>query len=83
MIRIIDCISDWKELARQLLKKDEKRKDLLKSTEDKTKCTLTVLNHWLSDPDPKVQHKWKRLMECLSEAGVEDSDLKVIEANLQ
>ena len=44
------------------------------------KCTLTVLNQWLSEPDPKVQHSWKRLLESLSEASVEDSDLEVIEA---
>ena len=44
MIRIIDSISDWKELAYQLLKNDEKCKELLNSTdENKAKCTLAVL----------------------------------------
>ena len=83
MIRIIDSISKWKELAKQLLKNDEKRKDLLNSTENEVNCTLAVLNQWLSESNPKVQHTWERLLDCLSDAGVEEGYLKVIKANLQ
>ena len=72
MIRIIDSISNWKQLAYQLLKEDEKRKDLLNSTENEAKCTLKVLDQWLSDAEPKVQHTWERLLDCLRDAGVKD-----------
>ena len=82
MIRIIDSISEWKELAKQLLKK-EKCKDLLNSTENGADCTLAVLNQWLSEPNPKVQHTWELLLDCLSYAGVEESYLQDIQANLQ
>ena len=82
MIRIIDSISDWKTLARQLLKNNEKRRDLLNSTENKTNCTLAVINQWLSEPNPKVQHSWEMLLDCLSDAGVEESVLQDIEVNI-
>ena len=82
MIRIINSISDWKQLAFQLLKRDEKRKVLLNSTENKAKCTLAVLKQWLSEPNPKVQHTWERLLDCFGDAGVEESYLQDIKANL-
>ena len=83
MIRIIDSISNWEQLADRLLKEDEKREDLLSSTENKAKYTLTVLYQWLLDPNPKVPHTWESLLHCLCDArAVEESYLQDIRANL-
>ena len=82
MIRIIDSISDWKQLAYQLLKRDEKREVLLNSAGNKAECTFAILYQWLSEPNPKVQHTWERLLDCMSDAGVEESNLQDIRANL-
>ena len=82
MIRIIDSVSDWKTLARQLLKNDEKRRVLLNNTGNKTECTLAVLNQWLSEPNPKIQHTWEWLLDCLSDAGVDENVLQDIEAHI-